>query len=374
MALVRTPDGEIWTPRDIFPSGFTPRFFGNVIDQALTGGLRGERSSGMTWDVGGRYGRNEIRYENNNTWNPSLGPLSPTDFRAGNLISEEIGLTADFTRAVSLGFAESAFFAFGLELREEKYKSEAGDQASAVAGPYSIADPWNFETTALEAADGQNGGIIECRLPGLESVGTPCPALDPIHNVMSVGSQAFPGYGPLSVFDYDRNSWAVYGDMEIDFSDRLLLTAAGRYEDFSDFGENFSWRLAGRYEFGDRFAIRGSMGTGFRAPTPGQIATINVSGRPGTLTDPFLVGTFPESHPAAQVFGAVPLDAETSWQWTLGLTSQPFDNLTFTLDYYHIEVDDRFSMSSDFQVGPAERLVLIASGVPGAASIQHQLE
>lgn len=370
MALVRTPDGEIWNPRDIFPAGFTPRFFGNVIDHGLTGGLRGEWSSGMTWDIGGRYGRNEIRYDNNNTWNPSLGPSSPTLFRPGNLISEEIGLTADFTRAVSLGFAEDAFFAFGIELREEKYKSEAGDQASAVAGPYSVVDPWNFETSAQEAADGENGGVIECRLPGLESIGTSCPAQDPIHNVMSVGSQAFPGYGPISVFDYDRNSWAVYGDLETDLTDKLLLTAAGRYEDFSDFGENFSWRLAGRYELGDRFAIRGSMGTGFRAPTPGQIATINVSGRPGTLTDPFLVGVFPESHPAAQVFGAEPLDAETSWQWTLGVTSTPFDSFTFTLDYYHIEVDDRFSMSSDFQVGPAERLVLVASGVPGAASIE----
>jgi iron complex outermembrane receptor protein len=370
MALVRTPDGEIWNPRDLFPASFTPRFFGNVIDQGLTGGLRGERSSGMTWDIGGRYGQNEIRYENNNTWNPSLGPSSPTDFRPGNLISEEIGLTADFTTAVSLGFAEDAFFAFGVELREEKYNSEAGDAASAVAGPYSVVDPWNFETSATEAADGENGGIIECRLPGLDSVGTPCPALDPIHNVMSVGSQGFPGYGPLSVFDYDRDSWAVYGDLEMDVTDKLLLTAAGRYEDFSDFGENFSWRLAGRYELDDRFAIRGSMGTGFRAPTPGQIATTNISGRPGTLTDPFLVGVFPQSHPAAQVFGAVPLDAETSWQWTLGLTSKPFDGFTFTLDYYYIEVDDRFSMSSDFQVGPAERLVLIASGVPGAASIE----
>ena len=371
MALVRTPDGEIWNPRELFPASFTPRFFGNVIDQGLTGGLRGEWSSGMTWDIGGRYGRNEIRYENNNTWNPSLGPSSPTNFLPGNLISEETGLTADFARAVSFGFVEDAFLAFGLELREEKYKSEAGDIASAAAGPYSVVDPWNFETSAMEAADGENGGIIECRLPGLESVGSPCPALDPIHNVMSVGSQGFPGYGPLSVFDYDRNSWAVYGDLEMDLSDELLLTAAGRYEDYSDFGENFSWRLAGRYEISERFAIRSSMGTGFRAPTPGQIATTNVSGRPGTLTDPFLVGVFPQSHPAAQVFGAVPLDAETSWQWTLGLASTPLDRLTFTLDYYHIEVDDRFFMSSDFQVGPAERLVLIASGVPGAASIER---
>jgi iron complex outermembrane receptor protein len=370
LALVRTPNSEIYNPRELFPAGFTPRFFGNVIDQGVTGGLRGEWAGGVTYDFGARYGGSEIRYKSLNTWNPSLGPESPTSFRPGGLISEEIGITADFTKTVSLGFAEDTFVALGFELREERYKSEPGDLASSVAGSYSVIDPWDFETSAQEAADGENAGVIECRLPGLESIGTPCPARDPIHNVLSVGSEGFPGYGPLSVFDYDRDSWAVYGDAEIDVSDKLLLTAAGRYEDFSDFGDNFSWRLAGRYEIGDRVAVRGSMGTGFRAPTPGQIATINVSGRPGINTDPFLVGVFPESHPAAKVFGAVPLDAETSWQWTLGLTATPADNFTLTLDYYRIEVDDRFFMSSDFQVGPAERLVLIASGVPGADSIE----
>ncbi len=256
-------------------------------------------------------------------------------------------------------------------MREEQYESEFGDPDSHAAGPYNVADPWDLETSAEEAANGENGGIIECRVPGLESVGTPCPARDPINNVMSVGSQAFPGYGPFSVFDYDRNSWAAYADLELDITARLLITGAGRYEKFSDFGDNFSWRLAGRYEFTDKFAVRGSAGTGFRAPTPGQIATINVSGRPGQIAgDPLLVGVFPQDHPAAQVFGAVPLDAETSRQWTIGLTSRPSERLSITLDYYRIDVDDRFFMSSDFQVGPTERAILVATGVPGAASIE----
>ena len=129
--------------------------------------------------------------------------------------------------------------------------------------------------------------------------------------------------------------------------------------------------MASRYDFTDWLGIRGSLGTGFRAPTPGQIATINVSGRPGIDSDPFLVGVFPQSHPAALLFGAVPLEAETSWQWTVGLTSAPLDNLMITLDFYHIEVDDRLFMSSDFAVGPTERALLLATGVPGAASIEQ---
>ncbi|MFQ5982645.1 MAG: TonB-dependent receptor plug domain-containing protein, partial [Woeseiaceae bacterium] len=366
--LVRTPDGEIYNPRNLYPAGFTPRFFGKVLDQSFTGGMRGEWPNGITYDFGGRYGRSEIRYKSSNTMNPSLGPSTPTEFAPGNLISDEAALTFDFTVPVSIGLADDALLAFGFEYREEGYKSEPGDPASFAGGPYSVDDPWDFETSVDEAAAGENGGVVECRIPGLESIGTPCPALDPIHNALSIGSEGFPGYGPLSVFDYERDSWAVYADIEADITDRFLFTVAGRYEDFSDFGDNFSYRIASRYFLNDKFTIRGSFGTGFRAPTPGQIATINVQGRPG-LADPFLLGVFPATHPASQIFGAVPLDAETSTQWTLGLTATPLENLTFTLDYYQIEVDDRISMTSRFFVGPDERLVLVASGAPGADSI-----
>ena len=371
LVLARTPDGEIFNPRDLYPAGFTPRFFGNVIDQSFTGGLKGESLSGLGYDVGGRYGRSEIHYSSINTWNPSLGPSSPTSFEPGNLISDEAALTADFTKPVAFGFTDDAFLAFGFEYREESYKSEFGDPASYALGPYAVQDPWKYETSVDEAADGENGGVVECRIPGLESIGTPCPAFDPIHNVLPVGAVGFPGYGPLSVFDYSRDSWSVYVDLEADITDRLLLTVAGRYEDFSDFGENFSYRIAGRYSINDRFFVRGSLGTGFRAPTPGQIATINLRVNLGIFSDPGLQGIFPATHPAAQVFGAVPLEAEESTQWTFGLSSTPTDNLTFTLDYYHIEVDDRLSMSSRFNVlvGSDEQAVLLATGIPGADSI-----
>ena len=369
LLLARTPDGAIYNPRDLYPAGFTPRFFGKILDESLTGGVEGKWSNGIAYDFGGRFGRSEIRYRSMNTLNPSLGPATPTAFSPGNLISDEAAFTADFTKAVSLGFADDTFLAFGFEYREEGYKSEQGDPASFAVGSYSVVDPWDFETSVDEAADGENGGVVECRIPGLESIGTPCPALDPIHNVLPVGSVGFPGYGALSVFDYERNSWAVYADIEADITDRFLLTVAGRYEDFSDFGDNFSSRIAGRYSINDRFTLRGSMGTGFRAPTPGQIATVNVRAILGIFSEPGLRGTFPPTHPAAQAFGAMPLDAETSTQLTLGLTATPVDDLTVTLDYYHIEVDDFLSFSSNFEVGPDERAVLVASGVPGADSI-----
>lgn len=366
---LRTPDGTIYNPRDLFPAGYTPRFFGNVLDRGFTGGLRGEWNNGLTYDFGGRFGRSEVRYKSINTMNPSLGPATPTEFKIGNLISDESALTADFTLPVELGFAVNTTIAFGAEFRSEGYVIEAGEPASYEVGAYAAPDPWDFETSVDEAANGENGGVVECRIPGLESVGTPCPAGDPIHNGVPVGADGFPGYPPVFSSDYERDSWAVYGDIESDITDQFLLTLAARYEDFSDFGDNLSARIGARYRFGDRIALRGSYGTGFRAPTPGQISTTNVRTRVGQDSTPVAVGIFPATHPASQVFGAEPLDAETSTQWTFGLTSTPTDNLTFTLDYYHIKLDDRLFISSTFTVGPAERLVLETSGVPGAGSI-----
>lgn len=369
LTLLRTPNGDIYDPRELYPSGFTPRYFGEIVDQSVTAGVRGQWNSGLTYDFGGRYGHSEIRYSSKNTMNPSLGPETPTSFRPGSLVSDEGALTADFTLPLSFSSVEDSFLAFGVEYREEGYKSKDGDTPSYVTGPYAFSDPWDFETSPDEAANGDNGGIVECRVPGLESVGTPCPPGDPVNNVAQVGSVGFAGYSPQYSFDYRRDSWSVYADLETDITNEFLVTVAARYEDFSDYGNNLSGQLAARYAPNDRFTLRGSVGTGFRAPTPGQIATISVRTIPGITTDPELTGIFPANSIAAQLFGAVPLDAETSSQWTIGIGSTPVDWFTFTLDYYHIAVDDRLYMSSSFDVGPLERAALIALGVPNADAI-----
>ena len=368
LAPIRTPDGAIFNPRTQYPGGFTPRFFGNVIDQSYTGGVKGEWDNGMTYDFGGRYGSSEIRYQIKNTRNPSLGPLSPTKFSPGNLISDEVAFSADFT--MDLDLAQASTFAFGFEWREEGYEIEAGDPASVAVGPYASVDPWDFETTAAEdIAAGGDGTNVSCRIPGQESATELCIAGDPINTAVPVGSNGFPGFGPQFTSDFERDSWAVYADLETDISDALLLTAAARYEDYGNGLDNFSFRVAGRFNINDQFTIRGSAGTGFRAPTPGQISTTNVSTRIADDGTPVAEGIFPPDSAAAQIFGATSLDAEESLQFTLGLAATPTDGLTITLDYYFIELTDRLILSSDFEVTPAIAAQLEAAGVPGANTI-----
>ena len=371
LAPIRLQDGSIYNPRDRFPSGFTPRFFGNVIDQSLTAGLRGDWANGVAYDFGGRFGNNEIKYQIQNTINPSLGPASPTKFRPGNLINEETEFNADFSKAFDVGWANDLNVAVGVSYRDESYDIEEGDAASFAVGPYGAADPWGFETTQAEVDADPNDAItqIECRIPGQESVGSLCVDGDPINTPVPVGSNGFPGFGGQFATSYSRDSYAIYADLESDVTDNLLANLAFRYEDYSDFGDNFSWKLAGRYRFGDAFAVRGSVGTGFRAPTGGQISTVNVATRIADDGTPVAEGLFPPASPVSALFGATPLDAETSNQFTLGLTATPTENLTITLDYYFIELEDRIVISSDFDVGPAEIAQLEALGVPGAATI-----
>ena len=365
LAPLRTETGAIYNPRSLYPAGFTPRFAGNVIDLGLTGGIRGEFDNGVTYDFGGRWGENTLKYTLYNTLNPSMGPATPTSFRPGDLISNERALTADFAMSIDLNFASDLHVAFGMEYIDSGYELVEGDRQSHEIGPYARPDPWNFEIDANEAAAGQNGGSVGCFIPGPQFDPTGlCHPGDPIHNAVAIGSNGFPGYGPVTASNYERDSWAAYIDLEADITDRFMASIAGRYEDFSDFGSNFSYRVAARAEFNDALALRSSVGTGFRAPTPGQISSTSVqTGIDNGLT--VSRGHFPAANPVAQFFGAAPLEAETSTQFTLGLAAQPSDAFTLTFDYYFIALDDRFWTSSNFDASPAR-----AAGIPGAEDIE----
>ena len=367
---LRLQDGSLYDPRDsLYPGGFTPRFFGDVTDQSLVAGIRGELESGLSYDFSARYGENEIEYTIENTMNPSLGPATPRSFRPGDLISDELGIAAEFVYPLDVGFAEPLYVAFGAEYREEGYEIAEGDPLSYEIGPYASPDPWNLSITAEEAAADPTLAGPACLIPGLESATESCPENDAVNNAVPVGSNGFPGYSPDFATEYDRDSFAVYLDMDSELTEALLVNVAGRYEDFSDFGDNFSWKVASRYRLNDQFAFRGSVGTGFRAPTPGQISTVNVSTRIDPNGFPVAEGIFPATDPVSQLFGSTPLDAETSEQFTLGFTTSLMDNLTISLDYYFIKLEDRIVLSSDFAVGPEEVAQLEALGVPGANTI-----
>jgi iron complex outermembrane receptor protein len=365
---LRTEDGSVYSPLEKFPGGFTPRFFGEITDFSIVSGLEGEFANGIGFDFSGRYGSNEIQYTLKNTINPSMGPASPTSFRPGDLINDELQLSADFTQFIDMGLDSDVLLAFGLTYMEESYELVGNDVDSYSAGPYSGSDPWGFCDNAVATTVGLsvigNGSTLNCADEN-----------DPVYQVVGVGSNGFPGYSPEYSGKYERDMAAIYADASTDISDALFVQGALRYEDYSDFGAELVGKIAFKYSLNQDFNMRGSVGTGFRAPTPGQQGTTNVSTRlPNGF--PVATGLFPAISPVGQALGAEALKPEKSVNYSIGLTGDMGD-LNITLDFYRIELEDRFYAVStlDVSTDPTDVdayenfLKLDAAGVAGANSI-----
>ena len=366
---LREKDGGIYDPLEKYPGGFTPRFFGEQEDMSIAGGIRGEWDNGWSYDFSARHGENEIQYTLANTINPSLGRASQKSFRPGDLINEETQFSADFTNEFDAdGFANPLLFAWGATYLKEQYEVVEGEPNSYKAGPHSVKDPFGFcngtSPTAAGSAVIANGSSLNC-----------ADSSDPAFTVVGVGSNGFPGYSPQFSDIYGRSSYAVYGDLSTDLTDDLFVQGAMRYEDYDDFDSEITAKIAAQLDLSDTLSMRGSFGTAFRAPTPGQQGTTNVSTRlPNGF--PVATGLFPAGGPVAGALGAVPLEPEKSKNLTLGFVAN-FGDLDVTVDFYQIDIEDTTNavstrdVSTDPTSGDAYQnyLKLDAAGVPGANSI-----
>ena len=305
-----------------FPGGYNPDFGADISDIALVAGVRGEFGGSNTWDVRFRTASAEADYTLSESINPSLGRLSPTSFKPGKLTQEESSFNADFVMPLEIGnFASPVNFAFGAEWRQETYKIKAGDAASISAGPAFI---------------------------------------------FGVGSDGFQGFPTESAGSFDSDSIAAYVDFEVDFTDRFTGGVAFRFEDYDEFGSTFDWKLSGRVDITDRFALRGTASTGFRAPTPGQINTLNTTTSADASGNLIPSGTYPVNSIEAQVLGSSPLDPEESQSFTIGAVWQAADNVSVTLDYYDISIEDRLALLGPNTVTQAQADAMEAQGVANA--------
>ena len=361
---LREPDGSIYFPLEKYPGGFTPRFFGEVEDMSLVAGLTSSAEGALGWDVSIRTGESSIDYTLANTINPSMGPESPTSFKPGTLTNTETQFQVDLSYALS----DTLTILGGASYLDEEYDIGEGEADSYRVGPYAASDPWGFCSGDSATAAGQAvidaGSTLDCS-----------DSDDPVYRAVGVGSNGFPGYSPAFSDVYSRDSFAVYAEVNADVGDSLFVQGAVRYEDYSDFGSETIFKLAGNYSINDSMSLRASYNTGFRAPTPGQQGTTNVSTRlPNGF--PVAVGLFPASGTVAQTLGATDLKPETSSGFSVGVTGS-VGSADFTIDYYTIDVDDYFNavstrdVSSDPTAGDAYSnfLALDAAGVAGANTI-----
>ncbi len=311
--------------QELFPGGFTPNFGGDVEDVAFLAGLRGQLDNGLAWDASVSSGSNEVDFFIFNTVNASLGPDTPTEFDPGLYKQEDTSFNFDISYALN----DRTNLAAGLEWRDEEFTIGIGQLESYQIGPLA-----------------EQG--------------------------FSAASNGFPGFGPIAAGSWSRNNYAVYGDVERNAADgRWTIGAALRFEDFEDFGTTTNGKLSGRYKVTDEFQLRGSVSTGFRAPTPGQSNAFNVSTEFDlVLMDLVNNGTIPSSSRVAQLRGGEPLTAEESTNIAFGgvYDSGPF---TLTVDYFNIELEDRLAVTQLFSLTQQEVDDLIAEGITSAGNLQN---
>ncbi|MCY3818628.1 MAG: TonB-dependent receptor [Gammaproteobacteria bacterium] len=309
---------------EILPEGFTPAFGASMTDMSAVGGFAGSLDNGLTYDVSVSYGRNNLDFFIHETVNASYGPATPRSFDIGANAQTETNFNVDLTHAMDVGLASDLNVAAGFEWRDEGFRIVMGEPLSWDTGPF-----------------GPDG--------------------------FSARSNGFGGFNPASAGEWDRANIAAYVDLEADVNDRLRLGGALRWEDFDDFGSVANYKLAGRLQVSDAVALRASVGSGFRAPTPGQQNANNLSTVVDSATGVFREqGTVASTNPVALALGGAPLDAESSDNFTLGFLVQTDAGLDLTVDLFRIDLADRIALSDNLTVTDALRGELIAAGVAAA--------
>ena len=315
----------------LWPLGFAPHLNSDIQDLS---GAFGVRSNFKGWDVdlSNTYGTNSFTWTIFNSNNASLGLESPTSFFAGKLAYLQNVINLDVSKGVDVGFPLNV--AFGSEFRLENFKQIAGQDESWM----------NYD-----------GGIKEA------------------------GSQVFPGYQRGNEIDQFRFNSGVYADLEAEFTDAFLVGVAGRYEEYSDFGDNFSWKVSARYRLTDNVTIRGAYSTGFRAPSLPQkffsaftlqfISIPDPNDPTQTIIDGVNIAHLNDDSFVTRQFGIPNLKPETSKNISLGITTRLFDNLSITVDAYQINIEDRIGITGRFSGADDPRFATILNNA-GLSQVQ----
>ena len=316
-------DNGCFSFAEMLPEGFTPQFGATLSDFSGVVGVRGEFANGLLWDVSASIGENSLAAFNHNTLNASLGPNTPRDFDIGEYAQRDTNFNIDVVYPADLG-GSNLNVAAGFEARTEEFQISTGERAAWEIGPYNR---YGF-------ASGSNG---------------------------------FGGFNPAASGTWDRGNIAGYLDLELDATEAWHIGGAVRFEDFDGFGSTTNFKLATHLRLSDSFALRGSVGSGFRAPTPGQSNARNLSTVVHPVTNEFEErGTIGSTHPVAMALGGRELQPEESRNLSVGAVLAAANGFMLTVDYFSIDIEDRIALSGLFSVTDEIKRRLVADGVPEA--------
>ena len=322
-------DPNCYTLYEKFPGGFTPQFGAFIDDYSMAGGVRGQLGA-WYFDVSAVAGRSNAEFYIYNTINPQLlGQRNDID------VHYDAGAYTETDRVVNIDVSRPVDFA-------------------NFYGPVNVAAGFEYRDETFKITNGEPNSFYIDTEYGLAAQG------------FGIGSNGFPGFQPGDAGSHKSSAIAAYLDLESNVTERLLVGAALRYEDYKEFGDTLDGKVALRVQVADAMALRGAVSTGFRVPTAGQANLRNVTTEfnMGFLAD---IATLPPTNPVAQQKGATALTPEESVNITLGAVFEagPAD---ITIDYYNIKIEDRIAFTSRFNLTESDIAALQAAGVSDASS------
>ncbi len=308
-SIYRFPDEQALVVPELYPLGFSPEVHADISDASISMGLRGDVNDWFL-DFNFNQGSNQFDLSVFNSNNASMGIASPISAFAGGFRYGHRIFSFDATRSF---VREKSHFewSLGSVFRLENYDMLAGETGS-------------FTDGGAITADGQP---------------------------KAVGIQGYHGVHNDAVLEEIRSNAAAYVELDYELNERLMLEGAMRYESYSDFGDHFNYKFAGRYKVAEPFTVRASYSTGFKAPSLPQLyyrrtSTLFVDGE---LVE---VVNFNSESSIRRLLDLEPLDPELSENISIGVTSSLTRNVSLSVDAYRINVKDRIVLSS--RIDPAD--------------------
>ncbi len=324
-----------------FPDGYYPLNNIEENDFQVVAGLKGTLA-GWDYDLSSSFGRNYSHQFSKLSVRPSLGPTGPTQWpNLANFEFRQWTHNVDLHRSVDIGLAKPLEISVGGEYRLDRFRTFAGDPLAYQPAAYTFKPgdqqyDWNVGRIASPVVQ---GAIV---------------------------------LSPADEADISRKVYAGYIDLGIYPTDAWYIGAAIRAEHYDDgSGSPIGLKLNSRYEFSSALAIRGTVGTGFRAPSLTQIGYAQTDGRTSSFFNaatgqtelrPTVAKLVTADSAVGQLLGAKPLKAEKTWNAGLGLVFTPAPSLSITLDGYYIRIKDRVERTGRL-FGPGITAILAANGL-----------
>jgi iron complex outermembrane receptor protein len=373
----------------LYPNGYQPSMTYASKDWNSVGGVRYGSADLGDLDVGVSYGRDELGRWTFTSINPSWGPSSPTSFYLGSWVDDMTSVTADYKKDLKIPFINSSVLSAGALFRHESWGTgDFGDFIGYSPGPLAglplwalYSTPTTLYTGTSAAYQGKTAAQVAGSYAGIyDQYASSFPGIKFSSATGSIGAtgSSTAGISPIDAGTISRHVSGGYLGVDASVIPKLDVGITGRYEDYSDFGSTANYRFTTRYEFVPQFAIRGTISSGFHAPSLAELGQ-QVTSYTGTFTNngisiltPGYTREFRPADPVAAAFGAKPLEPEKSTTYSLGVVIRPDDTSSVTIDAYDLKIDHVITVTDPIQ-GPTVTAAFNAAGLVGYTQATYYL-